>query len=288
MRRVMVGVGVLVAVLLGAGAYAFGAAGGPQSRLAVPAASGASDTSRPAPTPVASSGPVDPSSAAPPARPGSSAASAKGARTTSASRAPVACPQGDRQREVETALGQLGGYGAVSVDGLQSPADCAAITAFQQRFGISPANGRAGPTTADVARRIAASHTPEVQARCRPSGLTACVDLTLQTMWVVRDGAVVWGPTVVRTGFKGHATAVGTYKVNYRNIKEWSNPYEVWLPYWQHFTQGMGFHQTTTYLHDGWRGSHGCVNLLRPDAKELWNLIGHGTTVHTFGRRAGT
>ena len=22
----------------------------------------------------------------------------------------------------------------------------------------------------------------------------------------------------------------------------------MWLPYWQHFTQGMGFHETTTYL----------------------------------------
>jgi len=35
-------------------------------------------------------------------------------------------------------------------------------------------------------------------------------------------------------------------------------------------------------------GSHGCVNLLRSDARDLWNLIGYNTTVKTFGRRPGT
>ena len=35
-------------------------------------------------------------------------------------------------------------------------------------------------------------------------------------------------------------------------------------------------------------GSHGCVNLLRSDAKELWKLLPYNSTVHTFGRRSGT
>lgn len=196
------------------------------------------------------------------------------------------CPQGDRQRDVETALARLGGFGPITVDGKQSAADCAAIKKFQQRYGIRPVEGRAGPTTADVAKRLAATDT----AKCRAGeGTTFCVDLTLQTVWAMRDGKVVMKPTVTRTGMGGgYQTPAGTFTINYRNIKEWSNPYEVWLPYWQHFTQGMGFHETTTYLHNKGIGSHGCVNMLPVDARRLWELGRVGTRVHLFGRRPGT
>jgi hypothetical protein len=286
MRRVVFGLAILVVLGVGAVAYAFEGDGGPSGdRATVIATSGASEPSEPAPEPPSPTAPASsqPASTAPASAPPGTTAAAAG-------KAAAGCPQGERQRDVEVALAALGSYGDVVVDGAQSAADCAAIVKFQKRFGISPANGRAGPTTADVARRIAASHTPDVRARCRPaaSGLTACIDLTLQTVWVVRGGEVVWGPTVVRTGFRGYATPAGTFKINYRNVKEWSRPYKVWLPYWQHFTRGMGFHQTTTYIHNASIGSHGCVNVLAADAKQLWNLIGHGTTVHTFGRRAGT
>jgi peptidoglycan hydrolase-like protein with peptidoglycan-binding domain len=228
---------------------------------------------------------VSPSTTPPSGRP-----SGAGPGASSKPPTPKGCPQGDKHREVEAALAAIGGYGAVTADGQQSEQDCAAIIKFQKRFGIRPANGRAGSTTADVARRIKASLTPETRGECRPAagGMTACVDLTLQTMWLVNGGQVVWGPTVLRSGFKGFSTPTGTYKIFYRSLKEWSNPYEVWMPYWQNFTGGIGFHETVSYLHNGSLGSHGCVNLLRQDAKELWNLIGKGTTVHTFGRRPGT
>jgi lipoprotein-anchoring transpeptidase ErfK/SrfK len=104
----------------------------------------------------------------------------------------------------------------------------------------------------------------------------------------MRDGVLVFGPTVVRTGYRGYATPGGRYTVNKRAVKEWSDPYEVWLPYWQRFHRGMGFHTTTTYLHNAALGSHGCVNLLPADAIALWRLLELGTTVRVFGRRSGT
>jgi hypothetical protein len=199
---------------------------------------------------------------------------------------PSGCPQGEKQRDVETYLAKLGGFGAVTVDGKQSAADCAAIKKFQQRYDIRPAEGRAGPTTADVARRLATTNT----ANCKTgSGTTFCVDLTLQTVWAMRGGKVVMPPTVTRTGMAGgYQTPAGTFTINYRNTKEWSNPYEVWLPYWQHFTRGMGFHETTTYIHNKSIGSHGCVNLLPADARKMWELGKVGTRVYLFGRRPGT
>jgi peptidoglycan hydrolase-like protein with peptidoglycan-binding domain len=209
------------------------------------------------------------------------------AATTVVTKAAAAgCATGKYQKQVEGYLKKLGGYGTVTVDGKQSAADCAAIKKFQTRFGIKPASGLAGPTTNDVAQRLAATNV----AACKPkkSGITFCVDLTHQTTWVMKNGKLFVKPTITRTGFKNHTTRAGTFKINKRTKKEWSDPYHVWLPYWQRFDGGRGFHQTTTYIHDKWRGSHGCVNLLPSDAKTYYGIGKIGSTVKVFGRRPGT
>ncbi|WP_428983202.1 L,D-transpeptidase family protein [Phytohabitans maris] len=237
----------------------------------------ASPTVEPTPTPTQSTLPtVAPSTPAP--------------KTTTKAPKPKktgkpGCPQGESQRAVETALAKLGTFGTVTVDGKQSDADCAAIKKFQQRYGISPAAGRAGPTTADVAQRLAATDT----SKCKTgSGTTFCVDLTHQTVWAMRGGKVVLKPTVTRTGMPGYATPTGAYSVQNKALKEWSNPYEVWLPYWQRFNGGIGFHETTTYIHTKSIGSHGCVNLLPSDARAFYDLGKVGSRVYVFGRRPGT
>jgi lipoprotein-anchoring transpeptidase ErfK/SrfK len=200
--------------------------------------------------------------------------------------AAASCSTGKYQKQVEGYLKKIGGYGTVSVDGKQSPKDCAAIKKFQVRFGIKPAAGLAGPTTYGVAKRLAATKTSKCKAK--KSGYTFCVDLTNQTTWVMKNGKVYAKPTVTRTGMKGYRTPSGTFKINKRTKKEWSDPYEVWLPYWQRFIGGRGFHQTTTYIHDAWRGSHGCVNLLPADAQKYYKIGKIGMTVKVIGRRAGT
>ncbi|MGV9210905.1 L,D-transpeptidase family protein [Micromonospora sp. RB23] len=277
---------LVVVVLVGTGACTFdpqsgGSGGGGAAPVAAAEqASGASGTSGPAehgrPAPASPA----PRSVAPPPK-----KTTPKPKPTSTPTTVAGCPQGQHQRAVETYLARLGGFGAVTVDGRQSAADCAAIKKFQKRYGIRPVEGRAGPTTLDVARRLATTDT----ARCEAgTGTTFCVDLTRQTVWAMRGGKVVMAPTVTRTGMSGYRTPSGTYTVNYRNPKEWSDPYEVWLPYWQHFTQGMGFHETTTYLHDKSIGSHGCVNLLHTDAVRMWELGKVGTRVVLVGRRPGT
>ncbi|MBB2943869.1 lipoprotein-anchoring transpeptidase ErfK/SrfK [Actinoplanes lutulentus] len=200
--------------------------------------------------------------------------------------AAASCATGKYQKQVEGYLKKLGGYGTVTVDGKQSAADCAAIVKFQKRFGIQPAKGLAGPTTFNVAKRLASTKTSACKAKKK--GITFCVDLTNQTTYVMKNGKVLVKPTVTRTGMKNYRTPAGTFKINKRTKKEWSDPYEVWLPYWQRFIGGRGFHQTTTYIHDMWRGSHGCVNLLPQDAKKYYSLGKIGSTVKVYGRRSGT
>ncbi|MEO3772922.1 L,D-transpeptidase family protein [Micromonospora sp. B9E7] len=284
-------VALLVVVLVGSGACTFDPqSGGSGGGGAAPAgaagqATGASGTPGPdqrgRPTPAA------PTSATPKPEPTPKPTRSATPKPTPSTGTPTVagCPQGQHQRAVETYLAQLGGFGAVTVDGRQSAADCAAIKKFQKRYGIRPVEGRAGPTTLDVAQRLATTDP----SRCKAgTGTTFCVDLTRQTVWAVRGGKVIMEPTVTRTGMSGYRTPSGTFTVNFRNPREWSDPYEVWLPYWQHFTQGMGFHETTTYLHDKSIGSHGCVNLLHADAVRMWELGKVGTRVVLIGRRPGT
>ncbi|WP_412750298.1 L,D-transpeptidase family protein [Krasilnikovia sp. M28-CT-15] len=200
--------------------------------------------------------------------------------------AAASCATGKYQRQVEGYLKKIGGFGAVTVDGKQSAADCAAIKKFQRRFGIQPSSGLAGPTTYGVAKRLAATNTSACKAS--KSRTTVCVDLTHQTVWVMKNGKVYTKPSVTRTGMKGYRTPTGTYSIWQRASKEYSEKYKVWMPYWQRFVGGIGLHQTTTYLHDAWRGSHGCVNLLPSDAKKFYGTLKYGTTVKVFGRRPGT
>jgi lipoprotein-anchoring transpeptidase ErfK/SrfK len=250
-----------------------GAAPGPATSS--PAASPSSEPSpSDSPSPSPSSSAVSPSPAATSAKP-----SAK------PSTQPATCQQGEHQAEVENHLNNLGSWGKVVADGKQSDADCAVIKKFQSRFGISPANGRAGSLTVSVARRISNSDP----GRCGAgAGITACIDLSNQTTWIMRDGQVIAGPTVTRTGMNGYETPEGTYKINEKALKSWSNDWDVWLPYWQRIVRGIGYHQTTTYIHNGGIGSHGCVNLLPADAVKFYETLKTGNAVKIFGRRPGT
>lgn len=256
---------VAVVTLVGAGAWAFESAGGESPGVAT--ATGANAAAGPTERIIRTGVEKTATTTAPKAKAASS------------------CPTGEYQREVEKYLAKLGGFGKIKVDGKQSASDCAAIKKFQSRYGIRPVQGRAGPTTRGVAKRLASSDTRKCKAG---KGTTLCVDLTHQTVWAMRDGKVVMAPTVTRTGKRGYRTPAGTYKVNLHKKREWSNPYHVWLPYWQRFVRGIGFHETTTYLHDGSIGSHGCVNLLHADAVKLYGLGKVGTRVYVFGRRPGT
>ncbi|HZE40944.1 MAG TPA: L,D-transpeptidase [Stackebrandtia sp.] len=194
------------------------------------------------------------------------------------------CEQGPDQKAVEKALKQLGGFGPITVDGKLTDQECTTIKNFQKRYDIRPVHGYAGPLT----NRIAGHLVNSSKDKCKSGkGHVVCIDLTHQTLWVTQNGKQIFAPTVVRTGMKGHTTTTGTWHINVREKKHWSHPFKVWLPYWQHFHDGMGLHETTTYIHDSF-GSHGCINLLHADAKKLYEILKMNDTVYVFGHRSGT
>lgn len=266
-RRRLGPVAGLVAVLTLMGACA---AGTPGDRVAAGPTAGPSPAApsiQPTPTPTT----------------GGAGGPATGSGSSSPS-TPPACPQGKYQREIEQAINTLGGFGQLVADGAQTEADCAVIKKFQRRYGLSPVDGNAGPQTWGAARRLVSTDTSQCGGG---SGLTVCVDLTNQTTYARKNGKIVLAPTVVRTGMNGFETPAGTFQLTRKSTREWSVPYKVWLPYFQHFYDGMGFHETTSYLYNSF-GSHGCINMLSVDVKALWKLTSVGTTVVLYGRRPGT
>ncbi|WP_199549298.1 L,D-transpeptidase family protein [Streptomyces sp. N35] len=194
-----------------------------------------------------------------------------------AARAPACTAStGPYQKQVERWL-------KLKADGRQSAADCRAIKAFQQKQGIRPAIGFAGPVTYARVRQLQALKDPESLCPKRP-GRVACVDLKRQLMWVTKAGKRVFGPVPVRTGRAGYGTRAGWHKIYWRHKNHYSTLYEAPMPYSQFFNGGQAFHGIYGSVHRP-PGSHGCVNMTFGDAKKLWAVLRSGDQVYVWGRK---
>lgn len=192
---------------------------------------------------------------------------------------------GPAQRQVEEYLAAHPQYGPVNTDGKQSDQDCAAIKKLQTRWDIAAPTGGADALTGRVVKLVRSARI----ANCpgTDQGLLICVDLTTQTMWVLRDGAIVLGPTIIRSGRAGEETPTGEFTIAEKKVYTVSTIANTPMRQWQHLRDGYGFHQAWRYLHDpAVPGSAGCVNLTRQDAEDLFRLTEIGTQVRIFGRKA--
>ncbi len=121
------------------------------------------------------------------------------------------------------------------------------------------------------------------------------VDLTNQHVYaykngrLITDGDIVSGNVALR-----HTTPAGLYQIKYKQSPavlrgerqpDGSYEYESPVKYWMPFNGGIGLHDA-----DGWRsryggsiylraGSHGCVNMPRAVAKEIYENFDEGTPV---------
>ncbi|MBO8185645.1 L,D-transpeptidase family protein [Streptomyces spirodelae] len=198
-----------------------------------------------------------------------------------ASAAACSTRTGPQQREVEKYLG-------LPVDGRQSPEDCAAIQHFQEEEGVLPADGYASPATyRALYARWAAGH-PEVllaDKHCPPTrARLACLDLTHQVMWLVKNHKVVIRAVPIRSGAPGYETRTGRFKIQRRVRDDYSTLYHQPMPFSQYFSGGQAFHGTRVNIYDP-PGSHGCVNMRYEDAERLWNWMRVGDAVRIWGRK---
>jgi lipoprotein-anchoring transpeptidase ErfK/SrfK len=107
------------------------------------------------------------------------------------------------------------------------------------------------------------------------AGVEACVDLSSQQTWLIKDGAVVFGPSPITSGRPGYRTPPGTFKVGWKDIDHKSAEFDnAPMPFSVFFNGGIAFHQGSLSV-----PSHGCIHLSRAAAETYYNSLAVGDTV---------
>ena len=77
-----------------------------------------------------------------------------------------------------------------------------------------------------------------------------------------------------------HATPPGSFAVTAKALKDWSEPYEVWMPYACYFNGGIAIHGADAV--PPWPASHGCVRVSHVEAPVVYRFLSVGTPVHVY------
>jgi lipoprotein-anchoring transpeptidase ErfK/SrfK len=111
-------------------------------------------------------------------------------------------------------------------------------------------------------------------APCAPSA-RACVDLSTQQAWLMRDGKVSYGPVPVATGKASAPTAPGSFHVFWKDLHHRSSLFDnAPMPYSVFFNGDDAFHQDSVRVR-----SNGCVHLTRQAAQTFYNTLHIGDMV---------
>ena len=103
----------------------------------------------------------------------------------------------------------------------------------------------------------------------------ACVDLSSQQAWLMRDGGVVYGPIPVATGAASAPTDTGTFHVFWKDLHHRSSEFNnAPMPYSVFFNGGEAFHEDSVTVR-----SHGCVHLTHRAAQSFYNTLHVGDVV---------
>jgi lipoprotein-anchoring transpeptidase ErfK/SrfK len=130
--------------------------------------------------------------------------------------------------------------------------------------------GAAALLLAGTAGASAESNSPPCVAAAR-----ACVDLSTQQAWLMRDGEVIYGPTPVATGKASAPTDPGTFRVSWKDLHHRSSEFrDAPMPYSVFFNDGDAFHEGSVT-----NRSHGCVHLTHRAAQTFYATLHLGDVV---------
>lgn len=102
----------------------------------------------------------------------------------------------------------------------------------------------------------------------------ACIELGANRAWLIRGGAVEYGPVPITHGRKGFRTPPGTFQVSFKNRHHVSTIYDAPMPYSVFFNGGIAFHQGSLR-----QKSHGCIHLSKAAAQTFFGSLGRGEVV---------
>jgi hypothetical protein len=122
--------------------------------------------------------------------------------------------------------------------------------------------------------------TPEPQPVVLPTppcdaDVRACVSLSQNLAWLLRDGVVEYGPVPTTHGRAGQETPVGKFTVAWKDAEHTSSIYGDNMPHSVFFAAGgIAFHEGSLT-----EESHGCVHLSPEAAKTFFDALPVKATV---------
>jgi lipoprotein-anchoring transpeptidase ErfK/SrfK len=138
------------------------------------------------------------------------------------------------------------------------------------RTGVIGLLGAAALALAGAVGAAAAPDAPPCMTAAR-----ACVDLSTQQAWLMRDGNVIYGPVPVSTGKASAPTDPGTFHVLWKDLHHRSSEFHnAPMPYSVFFNGGDAFHEDNVAV-----SSHGCVHLGHRAAQTFYNTLHVGDVV---------
>jgi hypothetical protein len=175
-----------------------------------------------------------------------------------------------RALRAQKRLAQLRFLPGKAVDGVYGYRTEQAVIAFQAWNGLTR-DGVVGPLTTAAL---------ETAKRPKPgnSGPARRIEVyrELGVALLVNRGKVKRA-IHVSTGAPGTPTPAGTYEVFRKELRSWSVPFQVWLPYASYFNNGIAFHEYADV--PPFPASHGCVRVPVPEAKGVYRFADVGTAV---------
>lgn len=161
-----------------------------------------------------------------------------------------------------------------AVDGRLGPRTTTGVIAFQKWARLGR-DGTAGPATL-AALATATRPTPVTQG---PAGRRVELLLDRQLVLAIQDNQVV-RVIHVSSGAAATPTPPGSYAVTRKEVRSWSVPFQVWLPYAAYFVGGIAFHEYPDVPVAP--ASHGCVRQTSFDASWLFDFLSVGTPVRVL------
>lgn len=148
-----------------------------------------------------------------------------------------------------------------------------AVMAAQKWHGLQR-DGIAGPRTQSALRR---AQRPRAGAAADARRIDVIYS---RQVALLISGGRVQRTVSVSTGADGYRTPPGNYRIFRKELRSWSHPYEVWLPYASYFNGGVAFHEWASV--PPYPASHGCVRIPSPFAEEVYRFATRGTRVRVI------
>jgi lipoprotein-anchoring transpeptidase ErfK/SrfK len=180
------------------------------------------------------------------------------------------CSAGTQQASDNPAAGASLNVPAPVDAGTTSAAASAAPSTSVPASSTSPASSATKPET--KAPKPVAQVSPGV-----PCTITtgACVDLSSHKAWLLKDGAVVYGPVPALAGKKSAPTPVGNFHVLYKEKMHYSKQFNnAPMPNSVFFYPGDAFHTGSLKT-----PSNGCVHLSSTASLKFFNTLQVGDSV---------